>query len=342
VKQKFHKFIIQLIKYCINNSILKYVENISVLMPVKNGSKFLSEAMKFISQNILPNDEVIIVNDNSTDNTLELLTDWVRGDSRIIVINNHSPGLVNALNLGLQHCTNNWIARFDVDDAYAFQRLSKQRSLISPEKVAIFSDYWVVSENGKFLGKIPSGVTNFGVRISLLHGRRTPHPSVIMNRDKVLKAGLYKLDEFPAEDLGLWLRLSTLGEFCSVPEPLLFYNLRASSVTLTDRKLAVIKRNHLIKNYFMKNDRFLITPNEYYDLVESYRKLDDGFERYLIFCSEVFLSRKYVIVPKEICLNMLWSLMYKSINKKGFKTYFHIMHGILLRWWLRKSFTKHG
>ena len=163
-----------------------------------------------------------------------------------------------------------------------------------------------------------------------------------MNRDKVLKAGLYKLDEFPAEDLGLWLRLSTLGEFCSVPEPLLFYNLRASSVTLTERKLAVIKRNHLIKNYFMKNDRFLITPNEYYDLVESYRKLDDGFERYLIFCSEVFLSRKYVIVPKEICLNMLWSLIYKSINKKGFKTYFRIMHGVLLRWWLRKSFTKHG
>lgn len=316
------------------------MENISVLMPVKNGSKFLSEAMKFISQNILPNDEVIIVNDNSTDNTLELLTDWVRGDSRIIVINNHSPGLVNALNLGLQHCTNNWIARFDVDDTYAFQRLSKQRSLISSEKVAIFSDYFVVSENGKLLGKLPSGVTNIGVRISLLHGRRTPHPSVIMNRDKVLKAGLYKVDEFPAEDLGLWLRLSNLGDFCSVPEPLLFYTLRASSVTSTKRKLSVIKKHQLLNSHFIKNGKFLITSSEYDDLVESYRKLDDGFERYLIFCIEVFLGRRYVIVSKEIWQNMLWGLIYGSINKKGFKTYFRIMHGVLLRWWLRKSFTK--
>lgn len=309
-------------------------------MPVRNGTEYLSKAKMFISENIRANDEVIVINDNSTDSTLQILLDWARTDSRVTILDNKSPGLVNALNLGLQHCANNWVARFDVDDAYSPQRLEKQRHYISPEKVAIFSDYSVVSENGESLGMFLSGVTSIGVKLSLLCGRRTAHPSVLMNLDKVRLAGNYRLSEFPAEDLGLWLRLSSLGEFYSIPETLLFYNLRASSVTNSKRNLSVAKRNQLINDYISQNGKVEITPHEYEDLVETYRKLDGGFERYLVFSIEVFLSRQNLLVPKRIWLHILWSLMTGSFNQKGLKAYFSITQGVLLRWRIRKSFSE--
>ena len=46
---------------------------ISVLMPVKNGERFLPTALKYLTDNCSPEDEIIIVNDNSTDNTLKIL-----------------------------------------------------------------------------------------------------------------------------------------------------------------------------------------------------------------------------------------------------------------------------
>lgn len=309
-------------------------------MPVRNGADYLSRARMFISENILANDEVIIINDNSTDNTLQILSDWARTDSRVTILDNESPGLVNALNLGLQHCSNKWVARFDVDDAYSLQRLERQRNYISSEKVAIFSDYCVISENGKSLGKFLSGVTSIGVKLSLLHGRRTAHPSVLMNLEKVKLAGSYRLSEFPAEDLGLWLRLSSLGEFYSIPETLLFYNLRTSSVTNSKRNLSIAKRNQLINDYISQNGKVAITPHDYDDLVATYRKLDGDFERYLVFCIEVFLGRRNLLVPKRIWLHILWSLMIGSLNQKGLKAYISITQGVLLRWRIRQSFSE--
>ena len=309
-------------------------------MPVRNGAECLSRAKMFMSENIRANDEVIIINDNSTDSTLQILSNWARMDSRVTILDNESPGLVNALNLGLQHCSNKWVARFDVDDEYSLQRLERQRNYISSEKVAIFSDYCIVSENGKSLGKFLSGVANIGVKLSLLQGRRTAHPSVLMNLDKVKLAGSYRLSEFPAEDLGLWLRLSSLGEFYSIPETLLFYNLRASSVTNSKRDLSVAKRNQLINDFISRNGKVEITPHEYEDLVATYHKLERDFERYLIFCIEVFLSRRNLLVPKKIWLHILWSLMIGSLNQKGLKAYFRITRGFLLRWRIRKSFSE--
>jgi hypothetical protein len=140
--------------------------------------------------------------------------------------------------------------------------------------------------------------------------------------------------------LGLWLRLSSLGEFYSIPETLLFYNLRASSVTNSKRDLSVAKRSQLINDYISRNGKVEITPHEYEDLVATYHKLEPDFERYLIFCIEVFLSRRNLLVPKKIWLHILWSLMIGSLNQKGLKAYFSIARGFLLRWRIRKSFSE--
>jgi glycosyltransferase involved in cell wall biosynthesis len=307
------------------------VENVSILMPVQNGSIYLSKAKSCISENILANDQIVIVNDNSTDDTLEFLQEWAREDPRVLILNNDSPGLVNALNLGVYNCTSNWIARFDVDDIYSLDRLAKQRTLIAPEIVGIFSDYWVVSENGHALGKFPSAVTNFGITVSLLQGRRTAHPSALLNRQKIQSVGLYKIDDFPAEDLGLWLRLINHGIFRSVPEPLLFYTLSKTSVTLSKRKESQIKKRQLIQSYFASNCKIRVSSSDLDDLVSSYGKLLDGFERYIYFFIEVFLSRRNLEITASVWAKMFFTLLLGTIKRRGFESYFNILNGYLLR-----------
>lgn len=204
---------------------------LTVLMPVKNGMRFLVNARKNIEANIASRDEIIVVNDGSTDETLDFLKIWSKQDSRLQVINNSGHGLVSALNFGIANASNKWIARFDVDDEYPKNRLMSQRAHIDDSVVAIFSDYEFFHRKNPYLGTIPSPVLSSPTILSLVNSERTAHPVVIFNRDAVKAIGMYRKDDFPAEDLSLWLRLSRIGNLITIPETLLFYRLGDSIST---------------------------------------------------------------------------------------------------------------
>jgi glycosyltransferase involved in cell wall biosynthesis len=308
-------------------------------MPIRDGSRYLQKAIRNLSNNALEGDEIVVVNDNSADSTLTILEEWASSDPRVVVIDNKLPGLANALNLGIQHCSNGWIARFDVDDEYSIERLAKQRTLIHTDVAAIFADYIFTQESGRSLGKIPSAVTDFGTRISLLQGRRTAHPSVLFNKQKVLLSGCYNQDEYPAEDLGLWLRLLEHGKFCSVPEVLLHYSLSQNSVTVTKRLESQAKKNQLISSFISRDGKIAVTSAELKDLMAVYRKLPDGFERYVFFSLDLILSRKNLEISFKDVLRLISYFLLGFCNLKGIKLIFTILRDYLARRNLRKGFS---
>ena len=128
-------------------------------MPVKNGAKFLSESIPNLLEMAEPDDEILVVDDNSSDNSPQLIKEYCRMDSRLNLVKNKETGLVGALNLGLKESQNEWVARCDVDDKYSINRLKAQREKISKNSVAIFSDYTFFSESIENLGRIPSALT---------------------------------------------------------------------------------------------------------------------------------------------------------------------------------------
>ncbi len=196
---------------------------VTALLPVKNGMKYISRARRQVASTCRDKDEIIIVDDNSTDGTFAELERWASQDHRVRILKNPGDGLVSALNLGIRESTNKWIARFDVDDTYNFERIQKQSNMVQPNVVAVFSDYEVLRPSGKSLGVIPSPVDSDAVDVSLVSSRRTPHPSVLFLKDAVISVGGYLPQDFPAEDLSLWLRLSREGLLKSIPEVLLGY-----------------------------------------------------------------------------------------------------------------------
>ena len=189
---------------------------------------------------------MLVVDDGSSDRSGDLLNKWSRTDARVRILENRGRGLVAALNLGLSESSNNWVARFDVDDIYPAVRISRQRAQIRSGIVAVFADYSCISEHEKYLGTIYSAIFSTEVSISLVNSQRTAHPSALINRRAVIEVGGYRSEDFPAEDLSLWLRLSRNGELISVPEILLNYRLNRNGVSSTKQAEMINQKHKLL------------------------------------------------------------------------------------------------
>ena len=276
--------------------------SVTALMPIRNGLKFIPNARYQLSNCCRANDEILIVNDNSTDGTLLELQKWALEDSRVRIINNEGEGLVSALNLGVKESSNNWIARFDVDDKYNLTRIQKQISVFDSETVAIFSDYKIFDLEGILLGTIPSPVDSDAVEISLINSRRTAHPSVLFSKEAVDSVGGYRSDDFPAEDLSLWLRISRVGKLVSVPEVLLNYELGLNSVSAKMRGLILRKTKGLIHDIGVKESSLKLGLERADEILDGYMGLRLVNERQLLFLQELSKALKISGESKQLLM----------------------------------------
>ena len=252
-------------------------------MPVKNGMKFLEKSRIDIESNLGPGDEIVIIDDNSDDGTEKFLIEWAKVQDKLNVIKTKGSGIVDALNLGLKECSNKWVARFDVDDEYVSNRITVQKNYINQNPVAIFSDYDFIDDFGNNFGSITSPVLPSPTAISLARSVRTAHSSVLYDKTAVIESGGYLKEDFPAEDLSLWLRLSKSGDLISVPEKLLHYKLRKGSVTNIKRDLALQKRDQLIKEIGISKHHFDLCVKESSKILERYCVFDNFTQRKILF-----------------------------------------------------------
>ncbi len=222
---------------------------ISAVLPIKNGQTYLKSLLPNILAMLSPNDELIVVNDGSTDQTKSITEDFCELDSRIKLINTHGVGLVCALNLGIESASYDWIARFDVDDDYTRNRLDEERSLLGDDVSVIFSDYQFISNTGMNLGSVYSAIFPLPTLLSLFSSQRTAHPSALINKKFLIQCGGYLQQDYPAEDLALWLRLSHYGKILSIPKTLLLYRLSGASISAQSRKTQLIKKEEIILDY---------------------------------------------------------------------------------------------
>lgn len=253
---------------------------ISAILPVRNGIRWIRESLDQIDSMLTKEDELLIINDGSTDGTTDfLLTRKLHRKQR--VLDNKAGGLVSALNLGLKFATRDWIARFDVDDKYDSNRLEVMMSNINSETVAIFSDFDVIGEDIGSLGTFYCALWNLPMKLSLPRSERNAHPSVIFRRSSAIQVGGYLSEDYPCEDLSLWLRLAQVGEFQGVASPLLHYTLHGNSVSSRHYALIKSKTMDLVKRYYDPR----ITRDSFAHLdytLDSYQDCPQSIERQLL------------------------------------------------------------
>ena len=267
-------------------------KDISVLLPVKNGEKYIKDSLHNLLKTIGLSDEILVIDDYSTDGTKNIVITEINNDDRIRYIKNSKPGLVNALNFGINESVNTWIARADVDDKYEINRLSEQRKNILANTVGIFTDYDFFSESHDYLGTIPSAIDANAVSVSLISSQRTAHPSILFNREAVINAGGYREIDFPAEDLSLWLRMSRLGDLISIPKTLLHYRLSPGSITGTRRIEAKDMTTKLLTDIGINQSNILGLVENFESVQQLYKQHNFASERELLILRDLYFLAK--------------------------------------------------
>ena len=207
---------------------------ISVVLPVYNAEAYVREAVESILAQSFTDFELIAIDDGSTDGSGAILRELAARDTRIVLVERPNGGLVSALNEGIKMARADLIARMDADDVAMPERFALQhaRMVQEPEPAVLGSFIRVMDKDGDImhLGKYP--LTPKAAVRCLERGCPVIHPTVMMRRDAVLKAGGYRKAFSHAEDYDLWLRMSDLGyAIANLPQLLLNYREHGANVS---------------------------------------------------------------------------------------------------------------
>lgn len=205
---------------------------VSVVMPIYNAQRYLAQAIKSILSQTLKNFELILVNDASTDKTLQIIYKFKKKDKRIKLINNKKNlQMAQSLNLAINLARSNLIARMDQDDIALPNRLEVQYAFMKshPNVAIVGSNIIIIDENSKITGKRTYPTTSRGLKKILFRYSAFAHPTVMLRKQPFQKVKGYNPEKHPCEDIDLWFRLGKKYEFGSIPTFLLKYRVSLTS-----------------------------------------------------------------------------------------------------------------
>jgi glycosyltransferase involved in cell wall biosynthesis len=203
---------------------------ISVVMPVCNGEKFLSDSIESILNQSFSDFEFIIIENGSTDSSWQIIKSY--SDPRIKAIRSSIKQVGYNLNLGIMNSVGKYIARMDCDDISDIDRLRSQFEFLEKN-----SDIAVVGSAFQTFGTdVKEKIIQMPETDSLIR-RKLPfrfcfcHPSVMFKREVVLNYGGY-WNFTSCEDLDLWLRLSRNAniKFANLHKVFLKYRIHPGQV----------------------------------------------------------------------------------------------------------------
>lgn len=220
---------------------------VTVFLALYNAEKYISEALESILEQTYSNLEIIIVNDASTDNSLEIIKQY--DDKRIRIINNEeNKGIPYTRNVGLKEARGKYIAIMDSDDISKLDRIKKQVEFMEMNnEISAVGTYYET-----FGGRLNRKVTNKystpeKIKIKLLFSNPLANPSSMI-RKSVLDNYNLKYNEtfFVAQDYDLWLQISKIGKLCIMPEFLLKYRIGHSNISRNSKAKKGEERKKII------------------------------------------------------------------------------------------------
>lgn len=222
------------------------IPQVSVLMSVYNGERFLHRAVQSILDQTFGDFEFIAMDDGSQDASPRILDEFAARDRRVKSIKLPHVGFCAALNAGLAVARGELLARMDGDDESLPQRFELQVGYLRqhPDVVLVGSQVMQMDEEDDPLAPLPGlDAEHEKIDQALLElGWPLVHPSVMV-RTEILRAVGGYAELYPHEDHDLFLRLAEKGRLANLPQTLLRYRRHAASTThnpqLHDRQIMV-------------------------------------------------------------------------------------------------------
>lgn len=218
---------------------------VSIIMACYNSARYLAAAINSILLQTIPDWELIIVDDCSTDHSASIAKKYCELDSRISFIalqQNQGPAV--ARNAALNVAKGKWIAILDSDDIALPYRLEKQLRYAekNPACVLIGSHADIINQDDNFIQNYQYPTTHKKLATTLSsHGAFPPHSSIFYRRDAILSLSGFNKHFLRSQDFDLFLRLSEVGELGSVDETLVQIREHDTNISYTQGGLLQYK-----------------------------------------------------------------------------------------------------
>jgi glycosyltransferase involved in cell wall biosynthesis len=230
---------------------------VSVIIPAYNRANILPRAINSVLNQTYQDFEIIIVDDNSTDDTEDIVKKI--SDGRIQYIKNQkNVGAAVARNVGIESSKGKYIAFLDSDDEWLPEKLSKQIRLFenSSSNVGVVYSGLTIIDNGR-----PVSVRKPQKRGDLrkdivLENWVGPLSTGVVSQECFINCGLFD-ESLPAcQDWDLWIQIAQKYEYDYIAEPLVNYHLSSDSITQNTAAKAC-GHTMLLKKYYkiIKKDR---------------------------------------------------------------------------------------
>lgn len=205
--------------------------SISVIVPVFNGETTIEETINSISNQTFQDIEIIIINDGSTDATLETIEKIT--DSRIKIFTYTNAGLSASRNRGIDRANGEYISFIDADDLWTPDKLESQWQALQSNQDAAVAYSWTdyIDEYSNFLKSGRRIKANGDVFSKLLVTNFLENGSNPLIRTKALEIGGFDETLTAAEDIDMWLRLAANYEFVCVEKPQILYRISTISMS---------------------------------------------------------------------------------------------------------------
>lgn len=234
-------------------------------MPVYNSEKFVVESVKTVLNQTYENIQLIIVDDCSTDLSL----DFIRNieDERILILTNHSNmGVSYSRNLALSFVKGSYVFFIDSDDLWTIDKLESQLNFMTKNNINIScTKYDIIDEDGKKLYTV-----NPPVEIShkdILKQNRIGCSTVAV-KSEIMKNYCFPEIKNIREDMALWLLISKDHSIISMPEVLTHY--RVHNKSNSKNKLKMLNHQYRTYRFFLN---FNVLKSIYYLTIWSYRSM---------------------------------------------------------------------
>ncbi len=241
---------------------------ISVVMPVYNSGQLIHPTIKSILNQTYSNFEFIIINDASTDNTLETIKKYQTKDKRIIIINNDKNlGISLSSNKGLNIAKGKYIAMMDHDDISLPDRFEKQVNYLEKHKdvflIGTGNNY--IDKDGKILNKIKTLTTSEKIKKEIISGtNRICHPSIMFRNNTEIR---YREKIYYAQDVDFFLQLLSENKvLTNIPDILFNYRVHDTQTSMEKRNKQLLFYKKAIEFYHQRikygNDEYnIFNPN---------------------------------------------------------------------------------
>lgn len=211
---------------------------VSIIMPCFNMASYISDSIKSVIAQTYPHWELLIVDDASTDDTVNIIESYAQFDARIrFAVKKQNSGIADTRNQCIQMACGQFLAFLDADDIWHPEKLEKQLKFMIEKNVGFsYSTYDWIDEEGKTLNKFINTIGNLDYE-TYLQNTIIGCSTVMVNKTITGEVVVPKFRT--SEDTATWLDILRKGHLAyAIDEPLVSYRIRRKSASSNKIKAA--------------------------------------------------------------------------------------------------------